>query len=109
MIRLFILIRRDPKETHEEFLQWWSNRHAKLAARMPGLRRYVLHEVTSGFEKDLDWDGLAELHFDSVEASKAAFRSAEGLLTLEDAKGRGGARVMLLTRHLSVEIAGAEQ
>lgn len=109
MIRLFILIRRDPEETHEEFLHWWSDRHAKLAAKMPALRRYVLHEVTTGFEKTLDWDGLAELHFDTVEASKAAFKSEEGRLTLEDAKGRGGARVMLLTRHLSVEIAGQQQ
>lgn len=109
MIRLFILIRRDPRETHQEFMHWWSNRHAKLAAQMPGLRRYVLHEVTSGFEKDLEWDGLAELHFDSVEASRAAFKSEEGRRTLEDAKGRGGARLMLLTRHLDVLIAGNQQ
>jgi uncharacterized protein (TIGR02118 family) len=96
-MRLFILIRRDPAETHEQFMAWWSERHAELARRMPGLRRYVLHEVLGGFERDVDWDGIAELEFDSEDAARAAFSSPEGRETLQDTKGRGGARLILST------------
>lgn len=101
-MRLFILIRRDPSETHEEFMQWWAGDHADLAVAMPGLGRYVLHEVTGGFEHGVEWDGLAELEFESADAAKAAFAAPEGLETLAHASGRRGARLMLLTETLRV-------
>ena len=101
-LRLFIVIRRDPGETHADFLEWWSDHHAEIAKDMPGLRRYVLHDVREGFEKDLQWDGLAELEFESVDAARAAFASDAGRRSLEDTKGRGGARLMLSTDILRV-------
>ena len=101
-MRLFILIKRDPRETAEEFLRWWSDHHANLAKEMPGLKRYVLHEVKGGFEKDTDWDGLAELEFASIEAARAAFKSEAGLRLLDDAKHKRGARLMLSTEYLRV-------
>lgn len=107
-MRLFILIRRDPGDTQSEFLDWWSHRHAELARVMPGLGRYVLHEVTGGFEKDLDWHGLAELEFDSPEAAAAAFASPEGELLLQDAGTKRGARLMLNTETLRVVREGVD-
>lgn len=107
-MRLFILIRRDPGDSEQEFLDWWSHRHAELAKVMPGLGRYVLHEVTGGFEKDVDWHGLAELEFDSPEAAEAAFASPEGRLLLEDAVTKRGARLMLSTRTLRVVREGGD-
>jgi len=101
-MRLFILIKRDPRETREEFETWWKSHHAELAKDMPGLKRYVLHQILGGFEKETDWDGIAELEFDSVEAARAAFGSEPGVRTLEDTKGRRGARLMLSTEHLRV-------
>ena len=102
-MRLFILIRRDPKETQQEFLTWWSDHHAELAKVMPGLKRYVLHEVKGGFEKPVDWDGIAEMEFESSDAARAAFLQSEaGMRTLEDAKGKRGARLMLVTDLLRV-------
>jgi len=101
-MRLFILIRRDPDETHEAFMTWWSERHAELAREMPGLGRYVLHEVVEGFERELDWDGIAEMEFDSADAARAAFASPEGRATVADTAGRGGARLIMSTDILRV-------
>jgi uncharacterized protein (TIGR02118 family) len=101
-MRLFILIRRDPSESHREFLDWWSGTHAELARHMPGLRRYVLHDVVKGFEKDVEWDGLAELEFDSEDSARAAFGSEAGAETMKDAMTKRGARLMLTTDTLRV-------
>ena len=101
-MRLFILIRRDPDETHDQFMGWWSDRHAELAQAMPGLRRYVLHEVTGGFERDVDWDGIAEMEFSSADDARAAFSSPEGQATFADTVGRRGARLMMNTDVLRV-------
>lgn len=104
---VYILVRRDPREKPEEFEHWWRTRHAPLAARMPGLTRYALHRAT-GFEKQVDWDGVAELQFDSEETARAAFGSDEGRAVMLDAAadGRGGARLMLLTSPIEVVIEG---
>lgn len=104
---IYILVRRDPREEPTEFEQWWRTQHATLAARMPGLRRYVLHRA-SGFEKPVDWDGVAELCFDSEAAARAAFASEEGRAVMRDAAAgdRGGARLMLLTSPLDVVVQG---
>jgi len=102
-MRLFILIKRDPRESREEFEDWWSSHHAELAKDMPGLKRYVLHKVLGGFEKETDWDGIAELEYESEAAARASFASEIGYRTLvEDTKGRRGARLMLSTEHLRV-------
>jgi uncharacterized protein (TIGR02118 family) len=103
-MKLFILIRRDPAETHEEFMHWWSYRHAPLASKLPGLLSYILHEVTHGFERDVEWDGVAELEFGSVEDATTAFESPEGIALMADAAGRRGARVMLSTQVLRVVV-----
>jgi uncharacterized protein (TIGR02118 family) len=103
-MKLFILIRREPDETHADFMRWWSDTHAPLAQQMPGLLSYILHEVTHGFERDVDWDGIAELEFASDEDATRAFASPEGKAVIEDAAGRRGARLMLSTRVLRVVI-----
>jgi uncharacterized protein (TIGR02118 family) len=101
-MRLFILIRRDPGDSQREFLDWWSERHAELAKVLPGLGRYVLHQVVGGFEGDVDWHGVAEMEFDSLEAAKAAFASPAGRELLDDGATKRGARLMLNTEILRV-------
>lgn len=103
-MKLFILIRRDPDETHDEFMDWWAGDHAELASKMPGLGYYALHEVVGGMGREPEWDGIAELTFESSEAARAAFASPEGRATVEHANagGRGGARRMMETSLLRV-------
>lgn len=101
-MRLFINIVRDPRWTQEEFLDWWSNQHAELAKLLPGIGRYVLHEVTGGFEKDVPYHGLAELEFESLEAARSAFASPEGKALLDDAVGVRGSRMIMVTEQYRV-------
>ena len=103
-MKLFILIRREPAETHDEFMHWWSDTHAKLSQSMPGLLSYVLLEVTRGFDRETEWDGVAELEFSSEEDATRAFESPEGAAVMADAVGRRGARLMLSTRVLRVVV-----
>jgi len=103
-MKLFILIRRDPDESHDQFMDWWAGDHAELASKMPGLGYYALHEVTGGMGREAEWDGIAELTFESTDAAIAAFDSAEGRATIAhaNADGRGGARRMMETNLLRV-------
>lgn len=67
----------------DEFRAHWRDRHAALAARLPGLRSYV-HCVPVHLGGDPPFDGAAELRFDSVTALREAFRSEAGLQVRSD-------------------------
>ncbi|WP_313404946.1 EthD family reductase [Aeromicrobium sp.] len=103
-MKLFILIRRDPAETHDEFMDWWAGDHAELASRMPGLGYYALHEIVGSMGRVPEWDGIAELTFESSDAARAAFDSPEGRATLDHATAgdRKGARRMMETTLMRV-------
>jgi|SRR5215831_1616911 len=90
MIKLVFCLRRRPEISREEFQRRWREEHAPLvreAAGALGVRRYVqVHTLTSPVNEALrrgrsgpeEFDGVAELWFDSVEALAAAGATPEG-------------------------------
>ena len=65
--------------TGEEFDRYWRDVHAALGARIPGLRRFVQSRMIEipGDARRADFDGVAELWFDDIEALLAARASEE--------------------------------
>jgi uncharacterized protein (TIGR02118 family) len=91
VIKLVFCLRRRPGLSREEFQRYWRETHAPLVRELGsalGVRRYVqvhtLPEGTSaaiaasrGLEDD-EYDGVAELWWDSLEALAAATSTPEG-------------------------------
>lgn len=80
MIKCVFLLRRQPHLTHEQFIDYWANQHARLAkevAPVMRMKRYVqlqprphpLGEALAGSRgsKVADWDGITECWWESFE------------------------------------------
>jgi uncharacterized protein (TIGR02118 family) len=94
MIKLTYCLHRKPEMSREEFQAYWRGTHAplvKAAQQALGIRRYIQqHTVDSPigaannegrgipYGDGEDYDGVAELWFDSEEAVAAAVASEEG-------------------------------
>jgi len=68
----------------EEALRYWREVHGPIAAKVPGLRKYVQDHATAAPEGDLQFDGIAELWFDNEEAFRSAMASPEWQATIAD-------------------------
>ncbi|WP_374470319.1 EthD domain-containing protein [Phenylobacterium sp.] len=100
MIKLTFCLRRLPHLSREQFQDYWLNIHGPLVASVAEtlqIRRYVqLHslsaELNAGIraarEAPEEYDGVAELWFDSLEAivenGRRPEAQAAGVLLLED-------------------------
>lgn len=105
MIKLVCLINRPAGIAQQEFHKWWLGHHAKVAARLPGLRRYTISLTVPQPTKDCLFDGVAELWFDTVAAMAAAFDSPEGQECAREDREFIGNRVALITEeHVIVEL-----
>ena len=89
MVKLIYCISKKPELTVEQFQTYWRQTHAPIAARIPGLRRYVqCHVVPSlyGGATAPAYDGAAELWWDDLDAMRAAMGSPEVKAAMEDEK-----------------------
>ncbi|WP_296594801.1 EthD domain-containing protein [Phenylobacterium sp.] len=102
MIKLTFCLVRLPSFTRESFQAYWRGTHAPLVASVAqtlGIRRYVQsHSLASAASEGLrasrdapaEYDGVAELWFDSLEAvienGRRPEAQAAGALLLEDEK-----------------------
>jgi uncharacterized protein (TIGR02118 family) len=79
MIKVVYCITKKTGMTAAEFFHYWRHIHAPLGARIPGLRRFVQsHAVEVGKDARAgDFDGMAELWFENIEALLAARQSPE--------------------------------
>ena len=84
MTKVIYVLHRRPGMGRDEFRRYWRDVHGPLAARMPGLRRYIQDYPLPDSSRDLPCDGIAELWFDNPEAMQTAFASPEGAATLAD-------------------------
>jgi uncharacterized protein (TIGR02118 family) len=110
MIKSFTIARRLPSLTRDEYLRYWKENHAPLAARViPGVRKYVQNHsiIIPGLEFEID--GITEMWWDNVEAYQnyLAWRQTdEAKVLLEDEKkfSDGTRRQRFLaTEHLVLE------
>ena len=94
---------RRPDVTVEAFREHWLRVHAPLAARVPGVRRYVVSATRASAYaggRRPAWDGAALMWFDAPEALGAAAKSAEYGALVSDRAGflAPGPPPFLLTR-----------
>lgn len=84
VFKLMVLLKKKPELSDEEFARYWLEKHAPLAKKMPGLRRYVVNVVRRPPGREPDYHGVVELWFDNVAGMKKAFTSPEGTATQKD-------------------------
>jgi uncharacterized protein (TIGR02118 family) len=83
------LVTKLPHLTMDEFNDYWSNQHAMLAKKLPGLKRYFQnHIIQQECESALSpkVEGVAELWFNSRKDMEKAFLSDVGRELMEDEK-----------------------
>jgi uncharacterized protein (TIGR02118 family) len=76
----------------EEVVRWWRDEHGPLAAKTPGMVRYVQNHWTSALDHESQlpvagasqFDGHAEHWFTDYESYQAAMRSPEWQQTQVD-------------------------
>lgn len=85
-VKIVGLVRRPDGMSHAAFVEHWLDRHVPLALRHhPGLHKYVTNVVDERLGAAPEWDGIAELHFPSVEAMRIGFfDSPEGERVIRD-------------------------
>lgn len=86
MVKLIYCITKKPGMGDEEFFQYWKNVHGPIGARIPGLRKLVQsHRVqAAGDKRRPDYDGVAELWFDDMQALLASRQSPEWKQSTDD-------------------------
>ena len=86
MVKLIYCITKKAGMTDDEFFRYWKSIHGPIGARIPRLRKLVQgHRLTATEDQHPpDYDGVAELWFDDMEALLAARRSPEWRASSED-------------------------
>ncbi|MGB2694003.1 MAG: EthD domain-containing protein [Dehalococcoidia bacterium] len=87
MVKLIYAITRKQELSVKEFQRYWRETHGPIAARIPGVRRYVqchvLPELYTG-DNAPAYDGAAELWFDDIDAMRSALTSPQMQAARED-------------------------
>ena len=110
MIKLIALLKRKPGMSMEEFKRIWVEDHVFLSGQMPGLRGYRVNIALPTQQEDVptpDYDGTAELWWDSLEDMFAAFKTEIAQKAGLDAGRFSSVREHLLTEEFVV-IAGPD-
>ena len=85
MIKLVYCITRRADLSLDEFSSYWHAVHGPIGRRIPGLRRLVQsHPVAPPPGFRMDFDGMAELWFDDLQALRAARASPEWQASSQD-------------------------
>jgi uncharacterized protein (TIGR02118 family) len=86
MVKLVYCITKKTGLTDEEFFRYWRDVHGPVGARIPRLRKLVQSHRLSvpGDKHRPDYDGIAELWFDDIDALLAARQSSEWTTLTED-------------------------
>lgn len=86
MVKRFVVLRRKPGMSVEEFRSYWRDVHGPLIGKIPGVKKYIQYHVRSEASDDAEApiDGIAELWFESVAAQKLAYATPEYRAVEED-------------------------
>ena len=86
MIKLVYCITKKSGLTDEAFFSYWKDVHGIIGARIPGLRKLVQSRrlAVPGDKYQPDYDGMAELWFDDLEALHKARQSPEWQASSDD-------------------------
>ena len=75
MFKVMGILKRPEGKDFEEFKKWWLTEHSLKVKQWPGLVEYRINMSTT---PDQDYDGVAEVWFESREAMEAVFSTPEG-------------------------------
>ncbi|MCC6615426.1 MAG: EthD family reductase [Anaerolineae bacterium] len=79
MIKLIAFLTRKPGLTMEEFKERWVVEHTRISGKLPGLKGYRINiAIATQPEGAPDYDGTAELWWDSLEDMEASFATQIG-------------------------------
>jgi uncharacterized protein (TIGR02118 family) len=86
MVKAIFIVSKLPGLTLDEFFGRWQHHHGPLAAKVPGLRRYVQnHALPQAYaDRRQTHDGWSELWFDDLASLHDAAQSAEWRAVRED-------------------------
>ena len=80
MIKVSVFLTRRPGITHEQFIQYWKDKHASLIMSLDGFRSHIRHYTQQhslnnvpGALPILHYDGVAEVWFDDLSSAMATF------------------------------------
>ncbi|RMA42326.1 EthD family reductase [Rhodophyticola porphyridii] len=108
MVKLVALVRKKPGMATQAFRDYWLDRHAPLAAAIPGLRGYRIN--IAGDPGDMDpaaYDGSAEIWFDDRAAMEAGLSSEAGRIAGEDTAAFAASIAFLVTEEHVILPGGA--
>ena len=98
MVKMVRLLKRPDTMTLDEMDQWWLGPHADVAKRLPGLRKYVVSLVVGSPDPgEPQYDGMAEMWFDSIEDADKAQKSDVMKEAIKDSVGTNFTVVRLTT------------
>ena len=79
MIKMVFLVHRRPDLSSDEFRKYWRETHSQIAAKIPGLRKYIQHHAEPGPDgSPPPYDGFAEMWYDDAESLERAMETPEG-------------------------------
>lgn len=81
MIKLVLLFKKREDLTTEQFLAHWKNVHVPLVLKLPNIKRYVISPFVGAPSGHSDFDGMAELWFESREIADAALATEATIAT----------------------------
>lgn len=89
IVRTVALLGRKDGMTFKEFDTYWREVHAPLAAKVPGVVRYIQRHIvpdpaTGEPDNGFGIDGLAVLEYESAEAMEAGWATGAGQRALDD-------------------------
>lgn len=99
MVKVMILLTRRPDLTHEEFVQWWLERHIVIAGDLPHVRKATLNVVLDDPDA-AGFDGVGELWFDSITDMEAAYASEVGRAVIADSVAHTIRRLRIIVDEL---------
>jgi len=91
--KAIILLKSKDDMSHEDFANWWLGDHSKLARQLPGLKKLCFNLIDN---EDSEYDGAAELWFDSQADFEAAYQTEIGKAVAEDSLSKMSKRERLL-------------
>lgn len=84
MVKLVAMFNLPEGTDEAEFEKYFVKKHARDAAKIPGLRRYLIGKVVGSPAGTPAWYRVNELWFDSVNAAFKAFNSPEAVAATND-------------------------
>ena len=81
MTKVLVMLHKRADQSWDEFQFYWRETHGSIAARIPGLRKYVQNHAADRGNVPY---AVAELYFDSPEAMQEALATPEGQAALGD-------------------------